>query len=144
MDNSRPISKKDHAHHVGAKNFRSFSSGSILEKYEVSDGAPSRSKGEEETLALSLAVRIKKDIEAKNMDVDLKGEWFVRSRETKREGGGGRGGLRSRPLHLHVVKPGNPSSMEPSQRRNTFLFTILSGGQHMPSVTALGCNLLYK
>ena len=27
-------------------------------------------------------------------------------------------GLRSRPLHLHVVKPGNPSSMEPSQRRN--------------------------
>src|SRR5467141_2634405 len=26
--------------------------------------------------------------------------------------------LRSRPLHLHVVKPGNPSSMEPSQRRN--------------------------
>lgn len=72
MDNSRPISEKVHcAHHVGAKNFRSLSPGSILEKYEVSDGAPSRSKGEEETLALSLAVRIKKDMEAKdNMDVD--------------------------------------------------------------------------
>jgi len=27
-------------------------------------------------------------------------------------------GLRSRPLHLHVVKPGNPSLMEPSQGRN--------------------------
>ncbi|KAN0068792.1 hypothetical protein V8E54_012961 [Elaphomyces granulatus] len=26
--------------------------------------------------------------------------------------------LRSRPLHLHVVKPGNLSSIEPSQRRN--------------------------
>jgi len=45
--------------------------------FEVSDGAPSRSKGEEETLALSLAVRIKRDMEAKeaedninDMDVD--------------------------------------------------------------------------
>jgi hypothetical protein len=70
VDNSRPISEKVHAHHVGAKNFRSLSPGSILEKYEVSDGAPSRSKGEEETLALSL-VRIKEDMEAKdNLDVD--------------------------------------------------------------------------
>jgi len=36
--------------------------------FDESDGAPSRSKEEEETLALSLSVRLKTDIEAKNDD----------------------------------------------------------------------------